>query len=178
MRTSTCAAAFALAALFPAAAPAQDSGRTDGPEGSEVGKGGYTRASGPGSFSLSVQWGAAVTSNAPDAPLFVGGAADYWVEDWFQVELSGAYLFDTKRGQVMIGPRFHSFAWPISLTAAVEAGPIFFQGGTTRFGLSPTAGAEMLFGRHALVGLHYAVDIPIPDGTVSQRVFLSAGWRF
>ncbi len=98
MRTSTRAAVLALAALLPAAAPAQDSGRTDGPEGSEVGKGGYTRASGSGSFSLSVQWGAAVTDNAPHAPLFVGGAAEYWMEDWFQVELSGAYLFDTERG--------------------------------------------------------------------------------
>lgn len=178
MRSSLVHTFLTLTLFLPAGALAQESGRTDGPEGSEVGKGGYTRAAGPASFSLAVQWGAAITHDAPNAPLFLGGAADYWVEDWFQIELSGAYLFDTERGQVMIGPRVRSLAWPIELTGALEAGPIFFKGGTTRFGLSPTVGAEMTFGRHALLGLHYAVDVPIPDGPASQRVYLSLGWRF
>ncbi|MFN7131334.1 MAG: hypothetical protein ACK4N5_04585, partial [Myxococcales bacterium] len=59
---------------FPAASFAQDRGRTDGPEGSEYGKGGYDKPSG-GRFSLSLDWGGALSSaplTSAGAPIFVG----------------------------------------------------------------------------------------------------------
>src|SRR3712207_202677 len=77
-------AALALLAAVPLPALAQERGRTDGPEGSEYGKGGYERSRGGGRFSLEFNWGAAVNQeppplDAPDGPpLFVGATASLW----------------------------------------------------------------------------------------------------
>src|SRR6266849_4177515 len=52
---------------------AQSRGRTDGPEGSEYGKGGYNRLGGAQQFSLALDWGAAIESDNTytGSPLFL-----------------------------------------------------------------------------------------------------------
>jgi len=172
MRTSHSWVPLAMAALLPAVPLAQQSGSSA--PGAENGT---DLQAGATSYSFSLQLGAIATPDSPHVPFFVGGAADLWLEAWLQLELSAAYMFDTQRSQVLAGPRLRSTVGPVEVTAALEAGAVFFKGGVTRFGLSPTGGGELTIGEHTSVGLHYAIDIPMPDGPISQRFYLALGWR-
>src|SRR6476619_921154 len=104
--------AFALAvcSLAATSAMAQGStgGRTDGPEGSEIGHGGYTSASGD-KFSLALNWGASVQESQPltptQAPLFVGITASWWSDQIWLLDLSAQYLFNNQRVNIFVGPR-------------------------------------------------------------------------
>ena len=184
--------ALALLIAMPLPALAQERGRTDGPEGSEYGKGGYEplRGSGRGRLSLEFDWGAAVTqdpapSGAPEGPpLFVGLTASFWGDDWFQLDVSGAYLLDGGRLDLLMGPRFRTYGYPISFHAGLKAGAIFIPEVGTRFGLSPQVGMDLVMGdqENILMGLSYALDIPLPaeadGGSNAHRVFMSVGYRF
>jgi hypothetical protein len=182
--------ALALAvSLFGGAAQAQERGRTDGPEGSEYGKGGYSRAPLGGNFSIQLDWGGAVLDNGANGgtPMVIGGTLTFWQDDWFLLDLSGAYLANGKRTDLLIGPRFRTPYWPVSLSLGLKAGAIFFPqvldtSSTVRFGLSPQVGLDLLFNDKIPLGLNYALDIPIgtPAGVdlIAHRIYLSVGYRF
>jgi hypothetical protein len=171
----------ALPALVLAQAEAQP-GRTDGPEGSEIGLGGYRRAPGPGAFQLTIDAGGAITSDGPgyrlhDRPYFLGGALGWSPDDWLLLEVAGAYDFDLERTLVLFGPRFRTPLSPFSLDVAVRAGVMSWDG-RTRFGLSPQVGAELEASDRFVLGLHYALDVPMEeDTTVTHRIFLGFGVR-
>jgi hypothetical protein len=181
--------AVVLLAVLPLPALAQERGRTDGPEGSEYGKGGYKDLHG-GQFSLEFNWGVAANQvpppeGAPEGPpLFLGLTASFWGDDWYQLDLSGAYVLDGGRLDLLVGPRFRTYGFPVSLHAGLKAGAIFIPEVGTRFGLSPQVGADLLVGdrEDIVLGLAYALDIPLPawsDGrTNTHRVFVSLGYRF
>jgi len=172
-----------LLLALPLAASAQPRGRTDGPEGSEYGTGGYSRSS-EGHFSLEANWGASLiddqyTRDFDGAPLFVGLTASYWGDDWYQMDLSGAYLFNDGRFNLLAGPRFRTTGYPVSFHLGLKAGAIFIPDTTVRFGLSPQVGADVLFANdHVLAGLAYAVDVPVGGGGVANRIFMNVGYRF
>ncbi|WP_224365374.1 hypothetical protein [Hyalangium versicolor] len=180
---------LALLAVVPLSAGAQERGRTDGPEGSEYGKGGYSRQR-DGRFSLQFDWGAAVNQESPPPgapegpPLFLGATASFWGDDWFQLDFSGAYVLDGGRLDLLVGPRFRTYGYPLSLYAGLKAGAIFIPEIGTRFGLSPQVGADLMMGdrENILLGLSYALDIPLPaeadGGSNTHRVFMSLGYRF
>jgi hypothetical protein len=181
--------AVVLLAAVPLPALAQERGRTDGPEGSEYGKGGYSRPSG-GQFSLEFNWGAAVNQEAPprDAPdgppLFLGVTASFWADDWFLLDFSSSYVLDGGRLNLLVGPRFRTFGYPLSLHVGLRAGAIVIPEVGLRFGLSPQVGADLLLGSrdNIIMGLSYAPDIPLPveidGGGITHRLFLSLGYRF
>jgi hypothetical protein len=102
-----------LALAWPLAATAQDRGRTDGPEGSEYGKGGY-KTLGTGRFSLQVSGGAAFPDNN-QAPFFVGGGFSYWATDSLVWDFEGAYLANNKIAEGLTGPRFRTETLPVGL---------------------------------------------------------------
>ena len=178
-----------LAALLalPLTATAQERGRTDGPEGSEIGKGGYLSPGG-GNFSLNLNFGASIggypnSRLAPAGadfgpPLFLGLVGTYWASDWFLLELEGDYLLNNQTVNVLAGPRFRTAAFPIGLSAGLKAGIIYNTFNGVRFGLSPQVGADMLLADHLLLGLHYALDIPIGSPGVDHRIFMAVGYRF
>ncbi|WP_224244241.1 hypothetical protein [Hyalangium gracile] len=182
--------AVVLLAAMPLPALAQERGRTDGPEGSEYGKGGYSRPSGRSQLSLQLDWGAGVNQEPPpeDAPegppLMVGLTASFWGDDWFQLDFSGAYLMDGGRVNVLVGPRFRTYGYPLSLHVGLKVGAIFIPELGVRFGLSPQGGADLLLGdrENIILGLTYALDIPLPaeadGGSNTHRVFMSVGYRF
>lgn len=165
-----------------AAANAQSRGRTDGPEGSEYGKGGYQRLGGAQQFSIAFDWGAAIESDTrryDGTPLFFGLTASYWMTDWFLLDASGNYLLSSKKFNLLVGPRFRTVTYPVSFVVGLKAGPIFFNNNTVRFGISPVAGFDLLLERHVLLGINYAPDIPLgDDGGVSHRIFMTIGYRF
>jgi hypothetical protein len=172
--------------VLPWAVQAQERGRTDSPEGSEYGKGGYRPAGSGTRFSLEANWGAAIESNGEGfptdgTPLFVGGTASYWNTDWFLIDLSGAYIFTSKKGEILVGPRFRSMGYPISFSFAAKAGPIFIPNLGTRFGVSPQVGADVFMESRLILGLSYAPDIALGSGAsggVTHRISLNIGYRF
>ncbi len=182
--------AIALLSAIPLSAFAQERGRTDGPEGSEYGKGGYS-GSRWGQVSLEFNWGAAVNQEVPPPgapegpPLFLGLTASFWGDDWYQLDFSGAYVLDGGRLDLLVGPRFRTYGYPLSLSLGLKAGAIVIPEVGLRFGLSPQVGADLLLGNREeiILGLAYAPDIPLPvevngDSFVTHRLFMTLGYRF
>jgi hypothetical protein len=164
---------------------AQGRGRTDGPEGSEYGKGGYSSPSGSTDFSLSLAFGGAIQSDQSDggkygAPLFAGLTGTFWPSDWVVFDVSGAYVASGRRFNALAGPRFRvPFLYPVSVSAGLQAGLMVLKDAGSRFGLSPNAMIDFEVTRRLLFGLGYAVDVPVSSGAgVVHRVFLSTGFRF
>ncbi|MCP3103276.1 hypothetical protein LZ198_30785 [Myxococcus sp. K15C18031901] len=188
-----CGALVLLAAAAPLTAGAQERGRTDGPEGSEYGKGGYSGSNSTG-VSFQLDWGAAINDEkpsraAPDGPpLYVGATVSWWGADWFALDASATYVFDGGRFSAMVGPRFRSWGWPLVFSAGLRAGAIYtpeyinssFDKEELHFGISPDVGAEVLVGHrdNISLGLHYTPDIPIGGGYVTHRLGMSVGYRF
>lgn len=171
-----------IAVLVSGTVLAQPRGRTDGPEGSEYGKGGYEDP-GSGPFSLTLNWGAAIHSRSPlggrpsGPPLFIGGTGTFWADERFVMDASVAYLLSNQQLNVLVGPRFRTGTYPVSGTAGLQAGALF-QNSEVFFGLSPNVSAEMILKDHLVAGLGYALDIPIGGGEVSHRIFMNVGYRF
>jgi hypothetical protein len=181
------AASLAAAVMAPLSAHAQQRGRTDGPEGSEYGKGGYSRTS-DGRFSLELNWGAAFAADAStvrrdSVPLFIGATASIWGADWYQFDFSGAYVLQNGQVDVLVGPRFRTHGFPFSLNAGLKAGGFFIPDAGFRFGLSPQVGVDLLMASERLVlGLGYALDIPVAGiddfRGLTNRLFMNVGYRF
>ena len=181
--------AVALLAVMPLTASAQERGRTDGPEGSEYGKGGYESLN-EYRLSLEFLWGAAIRqepspAGAPEGPpLFLGITSAFSVDDWFQLDFTGAYMLDGGQLDLLVGPRFRTYGYPLSFHASLKAGALFIPEVGPRFGLSPEVGADLVLGdsENILLGLGYALDIPLParlDGVGNtHRVFMTLGYRF
>jgi hypothetical protein len=176
------AAALAVAVFAPLSAHAQARGRTDGPEGSEYGKGGYSRAS-DSRFSLELNWGAAfaaeVLREQPGPPLFLGATASFWGADWFQLDIGGAYVLQTGQVSLLVGPRFRTYGFPVSFNAGLKAGAFLVPDEGLRFGISPQAGVDLLLANERVViGLGYALDVPIARHGITNRLFMNVGYRF
>ncbi len=178
------AASLAAAVVMaPLSAQAQERGRTDGPEGSEYGKGGYSRVS-DSRFSLELNGGAAFAADAStvrrgSVPLFFGATASIWGADWYQFDLSGAYVLQNEQVSVLAGPRFRTYGFPVSLNAGLKAGAFLVPEEGLRFGLSPQAGVDVLLANERVVlGLGYALDIPIATRGLTNRLFMNIGYRF
>lgn len=179
-----------LAVLFTAlGAAAQEGGRTDGAEGSEVGKGGYPRASGSSRISLVLDWGAnlpvggtpPLSGLGPSGPpLYLGGTVSFWMYDWFLLDGHGSYAFNTGKVNALIGPRFRTATWPVAASLGLRAGAIYdpAPGVGLRFGLSPVATFELILAKHLLVGLQGSFDLPLAGNGSSLRIGLNVGWRF
>jgi hypothetical protein len=166
------------------AAFAQARGRTDGPEGSEYGKGGY-QAAGGGKFSLALDWGAALDADGAGVggaragpPLFLGGTASYWADEWFVMDLSASYLFSSGKTNLLIGPRLRTGYFPVSASLGLQAGMIWIPDTGVRFGLSPSLGADVLISDKLLLGLALAVDLPLGGGGAAWRPHMTVGYRF
>lgn len=186
IRSGVLLSCFLLAAPL---ANAQERGRTDGPEGSEYGKGGYQPApsgtfDGGGRLSLAFNGGAslytppAFSNVGSSAPLFVGATLSFWADDWFLIDLSGAYLVNAERGQLLIGPRFRTASWRISGYAGLQAGAMVDSVNGLRFALSPNVGGDLLLTDHWNLGLGFAYDLPVGGGQPASRLSLNIGYRF
>ena len=157
----------------------QERGRTDGPEGSEFGKGGYSGAS-DDLFTAEARFGAAISDLGNEAPIFFGLSLNYFVDYALSLEFSGNYLVESESGNILVGPRLRSGGSPLGLTGALKAGPYFLKGGSTRFALSPQVGVEVDASEKIVFGLHYAADIVFVPGSAElvNRVFMGLGYRF
>ena len=176
MKRSSLNTCLLLTALCAVPVLAQERGRTDGPENSEQGKGGYSRQNG-GRFSLAFNWGAAFESGDSSPPLYAGGTASYWVDDLIIGDATVLYLADTKKTEFMIGPRFRTPTYPVGFSAGLKAGAATHSGDSVRFLLSPQVGVDFALADHLLLGLVGAADIALGQGT-AFRAGMDIGWRF
>ena len=182
MRNAVRSLVVCLAILSSGNALAQDRGRTDGPEGSEIGKGGYT--SGPGGlggFSLTLDGGGAITIKGGQfsPPLYAGLTASFWDADFYRIDLSGFYVPDPKLWGVLLGPSFHTTTWPIAFSAGFQAGLHIPHEGAVNFIISPRVGMDWITTSHFQLGVFANFDINLANFDLSiVRVGLSVGWRF
>ncbi|MBI5542354.1 MAG: hypothetical protein HY901_00580 [Deltaproteobacteria bacterium] len=167
-----------------APALAQDRGRTDGPEGSEYGKGGYSRP-GADKVSVAVNWGASIAKGSCAPPVLLGATLAYWMDDWFQVELSAGYLFQNRSLDLLVGPRLRTTLQPIGISIGLKGGTIlvpYRDDGHARyeprFAVSPQAGLDLLVSSKLILDLTYAADVDVGERALSHRIFMTTGYRF
>ena len=182
MRNAVRSLVVCLLVLGASTAFAQERGTTQGPEGSEIGKGGYV--SGPGGlggFSLTADGGGAITIKGSrfSPPLYAGLTASYWEANFYRIDLSGFYIPDPKIWGALLGPSFHTTTWPIAFSAGFQAGLHIPNAGSVNFIISPRVGMDWITESHFQLGVFANFDINLADFDRSiVRVGLSIGWRF
>jgi hypothetical protein len=176
MRRATCILAI-LAFAVPALA--DDSGRTDGPEGSEYGKGGYRYWSTGGAYFVEGFVGAAVVDIEFDdsdrevsrTDLFSGVNAGYMVEDWLAFQLGFGHISEQKTNLLSAGMRSSYDLDPFSYSFSLDTELYSPDVGSTKFGIAPGVGAEMHLSERLHVGLRFQHDFIFADDNISINRF-------
>lgn len=153
---------------------ADDSGRTDGPEGSEYGKGGYRYWSTGGAYFLEGFVGAAVVDTdleVSKTDLFSGVNAGYMVEDWLAVQLGFGHISDQKTNLFSAGMRSSYDLDPFSYSFSLDTELYSPDVGSTKFGIAPGVGAEMHLSERLHIGLRFQHDFIFADDNISINRF-------
>jgi hypothetical protein len=149
-------------------------GRTDGPEGSEYGKGGYRYARTGGAFFVEGLFGAAAVDIEDDesgakfsqTDLVAGVELGYMVEDWLAFQAGYAHIADQGTDLFSLGMRSHYLLDPFSYYFTLGAELYAPDVGDAKFGLVPGVGAEMMVGQRLRVGLGYQHDFVLADQSI------------
>ena len=170
MRRATCIFAI-LALALPAAA--DDTGRTDGPEGSEYGKGGYRYWRTGGAYYLEGFLGAAIVEfdgsdlEVSETDLMSGLYGGYMVEDWLAFQLGYGHISDQQTNLFSAGMRSLYDLDPFSYSFSLDAELYSPDVGSSKFGIAPGVGAEMHLNDHLQVGLRFQHDFIFADDNIS-----------
>lgn len=159
----------ALVALLVLAAGARaDSatpGRTDGPEGSEYGKGGYRYAAQYGRLYAEGFLGAAMVERNSNekTDLVLGGHAGYMIEEWLAFQLGFARVLDQGiaiySGGIRSSYVYQPFNYYVSLDAGLYSLPdADDRVGKTLFGIAPGVGGEVMLSDRLRVALRFQRD--------------------
>ena len=167
------AGVLGLVAAAGAADP--EPGRTDGPEGSEYGTGGYRfYGSGGGNYleaffgaaQVDVQAEAVGADNASQTDLVVGLNAGRQLEDWLAFQLGFGHISDQKISLFTAGMRNTYATEPFGYFLSLDAELYVQDGEETRFGIVPGAGGELVLSDHLRVGLGYQHDFVFSDDNI------------
>ena len=157
-------------------------GRTDGPEGSEYGKGGYPFSGREARLYLNPLFGSGIfeVAGAGDQTgLLYGLDVGYEMEEWIGLEGSYSYLRDRELSIFGLGSRFSYNRHPFIYSFTVQAGLYSQKTGDNNFGLAPGTGVDIVVGERYRVGLHYRRDFVFSDSrTRLNRVFARIGFYF
>lgn len=176
----TSMALFALAAAAGAAEP--EPGRTDGPPGSEYGKGGYPYHRTPGQFYVEGFLGAAKVDvepeNAPgsdnsETDLIAGFNAGYLVEDWLGLQFGYGHIMDQQTDLFSGGVRSAYNMEPINYYFSLDAELYSPDQGETKFGIVPGAGIDVVLNNHLSAGLRFQHDFIFADDNISINRFMA-----
>ncbi len=165
---------LALALAASAGAKEPEPGRTDGPEGSEYGKGGYVRrnssVSGGGYYAEGYLGSASVNPEGQPtrSNLIAGVNAGYMVEDWLSFQAGFGHIDEQETNLYSIGMRSMYNAEPFNYYFGLGA-EIFDPAGQVdnQFGLVPGVGAEMILNERVRVGIDYQHDVVMGDHTTN-----------
>ena len=171
---------MALLTLAAAAGAAErPTGRTDGPPGSEYGKGGYAQHRTPGQFYLEGFMGAAQMEVTPkgfddstsETNTTAGFNAGYLVEDWLSFQLGYTHILDRIDNLYSGGVRSDYNLEPFNYYFSVESEIYSPEVGKSKFGIVPGIGADVVLSDHLQVGLRYQHDFIIADDDISLNRF-------
>ena len=171
--------ALALCLAGGAWAAESEPGRTDGPEESEYGSGGYWRYRTAGQFFVEGYFGAAVVDieddetgkDVAETDLVSGVDVGYMVEDWLAFQMGYGYISDQKTGLFSLGMRSMYNLEPFNYYFSLGAELYSPDGGDDKFGIVPGVGAEMVLSDHLRVGLGYQHDFVFADETINVNRF-------
>ena len=173
--------ALTLALLVSSAASAQ-TGRTDGTEESEFGKGGYP-FSGPASrFYLNTSFGSAFfktpsLGNTQTGFLY-GVDLGFEMDQWLGVQVGYTYLSDRDMSLFSLGSRFAYTYEPFIYHVSLSAGLYDPEIGSQNFGLAPGAGIDIKVNDRVRLGLDYKHDFIFTDNITTDMDRVYAGLKF
>ena len=173
--------ATCILAVLALAVPAfgDDTGRTDGPEGSEYGTGGYRYSRTGGAYFLEGFVGAAVVDIEFDnsdlelsqTDLFSGVNGGYMVEDWLAFQLGFGHISDQKTNLYSAGMRSFYNLDPFSYSFSLDTELYSPDVGSSKFGIAPGVGAEMFLSEKLRVGIRFQHDFIFADDDISINRF-------
>ncbi len=159
---------------------AGEPGRTDGPEGSELGRGGYPFGGPEGRFYVSPAFGSGIFDRNPDGNrtgLLYGLNLGYERDGWLAIEGGYAYLSDEKLSIYSLGSRLDYNADPFVYYFSTQAGLYRPEDGESNFGLAPGAGIDIIINDRIRLGLNYKRDFIFSDGNTTEIDRLFAGLK-
>jgi hypothetical protein len=155
-------------------------GRTDGLEGSEIGRGGYPHHATESRLFLEPFFGAAAVDiepeggfgNTSETDLLYGLNVGYLMEDWLGVQAGYGYIAgDQKTSLYMVGVRnilqYDPFNYYLRLDAELFSPDV----GDSYFGIVPGVGAEVIISDRLRAGLQYQHDFIFSDDNISVNRF-------
>lgn len=172
---------LALALLFCGAASAQ-TGRTDGAEDSEFGKGGYPFGGKLNRVYINAAFGSGFfktpgLANTRTGFLF-GADVGYEMDQWLGIQAGYAYLSDSEMSIFSLGSRFAYTFNPFSYHVSLDAGLYAPKAGERNFGLAPGAGIDIIVSDRVRLGLDYKHDFIFTDNQTTDMDRVYAGLKF
>lgn len=172
---------LALSLVLAGASYAQ-SGRTDGTEESEFGKGGYPFGGPQNRIYLNTAFGSGFFKNAglnnTNTGFLYGIDLGFEIDQWLGIQAGYTYLSDRDMSIISIGSRFaYTFA-PFVYHASLSAGLYAPQNGTRNFGLAPGAGIDIMVHEKIRLGLDYKHDYIFTDSETTHMDRVYAGLKF
>ncbi len=161
-------------------APGQETGRTDGPEGSEHGKGGNPFGYTTGRIYLGGAFGSGFfgPDNQTQTGFLYGVDLGYEAYDWIGIQASYAHLTDRDTNIYGIGSNF-SYEWhPFVYNLGLQAGIYDQRGGDSHFGLAPGASLDIVLGQKVRLGINYKHDFIFTDNVTTDVDRVYAGLKF
>ncbi|MBT7597704.1 MAG: outer membrane beta-barrel protein [Gemmatimonadetes bacterium] len=178
-RMSVRLALLGMALIVSAGALPAAAQRTDGPEGSEIGQGGYPWQQ-RGQLFVEGMFGAAVVDIEPEGAdenvsqtdLISGVSVGYLMEDWLGFQVGYGYIGgDQKTSLYSAGIRNLMNYDPINAYFSLDAELYSPDAGDSRFGIAPGVGAEVLLSERLRVGLRFQHDFIFADDNISINRF-------
>ena len=153
-------------------AVAEDGGRTDGPESSEYGTGGYPYGGPGGRLYVSPAFGSGIfdglESNSRSGLLY-GLDIGYERDGWIGIQGSYTYLADRNLSIYGVGARLAYPTEPFVYYLSTHAGLYSPEEGDRHFGIAPGAGIDIVVSERVRLGLNYRHDFIFQD-TFTQDV--------
>ena len=159
---------------------AAEPGRTDGPEGSEYGKGGYWHNAQYGRFytegfmgsaSVDIEGAGLSTVKTSQTDIIAGLNAVYMIEDWLAFQLGFAHISDQDINLYSGGIRSAYATEPFNYYFSLDAEIFSPSVGGDHFGIVPGVGAEVILTNHLRVGLRFQRDFIFADDTIKINKF-------
>lgn len=172
---------LALALLIGGSAHAQ-TGRTDGPETSEFGKGGYPFGGALNRFYINAAFGSGFFKtpglNDTNTGFLYGADFGFEMDQWLGIQASYAYLSDRQMSIFSLGSRFAYTYEPFSYHVSLDAGLYAPRNGERNFGLAPGAGIDILASDRVRLGINYKRDFIFTDAQTTEIDRVYAGLKF
>ena len=154
-------------------------GRTDGPENSEYGTGGYRMLRMHGQYYLEGYFGTAVVDIEPDdtphvsrTDLMGGINAGYMIEDYLAFQIGYGHIAgDSSADLYTMGMRQSLNRAPFNYLIGLDAESYSPDDGSSKFGIAPGVGAELILNESLQVGLRYQHDFIFSDDNISINRF-------